>query len=74
MTDPARVLRGVTNREVRDVLRRAMRAGCSVSITGATHVRVVTPSGVAVMAGTTPSSRYAHKKLTGALRRNGVRV
>ena len=74
MSDAGRALRGVTDRDSRAVIRRAMRAGCDVEITGSTHVRITTPSGEVVMTGLTSSSRFAHKALRGALRRAGVAV
>lgn len=74
MSDAGRALRGVTDRDSRAVLRKAMKAGCEVGLTGSTHVRIVTPSGVVVTTGLTSSSRHAHKMLRAALRRAGVAV
>lgn len=65
------VTRGITNLEQRAVIRRAIRAGCSVTITGGNHVRIVTPNGP-VFAGLTSSSRTAHKALERQLIRKGV--
>jgi hypothetical protein len=62
----------VTNRDHRDVLRKAVKAGCSVNITGSNHLRIITPAGEVLFTGMTVSDRYAAQSLRRDLRKKGV--
>lgn len=67
------VLRGVTDKKVREVLRAAERAGCTLSWTGKGHIRVETPQGV-YFTGGTPSDHRAATRLRAGLRARGVPI
>lgn len=67
------ITKGITNREQRAVVRAAIRAGCTVTITGGQHVRILTPNGP-VFTGLTGSDRHSHKALTNTLRKKGVHL
>ena len=66
-------LRGVTNRDVKKVIREAMRAGCEVSVTGGGHLRIDTPGGP-YFAAMTASDHRAAMNVRVALRRRGVDI
>lgn len=74
MTDAGRVLKGVTDKDSRAVLKRAVRAGCTVEITNSQHVKVTTPSGAIIRTGLTSSDHRAHRYLERDLRRAGVEI
>lgn len=64
---------GKASRDVRDILRAAVAAGCVVTLTGGGHYRIATPGGGLVFASASPSSgaRVAHN-IRADLRRAGV--
>jgi hypothetical protein len=66
------VTRGMTNRECRDVVRAAIKAGCTATITSGGHLHIVTPNGQSYFAGMTTSDRQAHVIMRRALIRMGV--
>lgn len=68
----ASTLRGITNKDAKAVLRKAIKAGCTVEITNGTHVRITTPSGAVVRTGLTSGSSRAGVYLRADLRRAGV--
>lgn len=72
--DAGRALRGVTDKDSRAVLRKAVKAGCEVEITNATHIKVTTPSGIIIRTGLTSSSHRAVRYLERDLRRAGVNL
>lgn len=67
------VLAGVTNRDVKALLREVMKAGHAVSLTRGGHVRIDTPQGP-YFTGSTTSDWRAVRSLRCDLRRRGVEV
>lgn len=67
------VLRGVTDKHVRQVLRRAQRLGCEITITNGGHLRIETPNGP-YFTGITPGDRKGFLRLKSGLRQKGVDI
>jgi hypothetical protein len=66
------VTKGITNREQRAVIRKAIQAGCTVTLTGSNHIRVRTPSGQVYFCSLTSGDRYVHRRIESALKNMGV--
>lgn len=71
MADPTRLLRGVTDKRVRGLLREAARNGAVLSFTGSGHIKVATRMG-ATFAAVTPRSPHSYRHLERALRSIGA--
>lgn len=67
-----KTLRGITNKDARKVVRAAIKAGCTWSITHSNHVRLGCPNGSTVMVALTTGDRHSYKNLRAQLRREGV--
>lgn len=76
MADVNDVLKGVTNKDLRVVLRKAVKAGCIIEWARgrSLHVHVKCPNGGLVIASGTPSSPHSARYLKNDLRRNGVEL
>lgn len=69
----AGTLRQIKPRALGDLYRKALDAGCEVSITGSNHIRVDTPEGP-VFGSRTSSDHRAVRNTRSQLRRKGVQL
>ena len=66
-------MKGVTDKDLRKMVERAVDLGCEVSYTGSGHVRLKLPNGAIVIASTSPrAGTFAATKVRARLRRNGL--
>jgi FMN-dependent NADH-azoreductase len=65
---------GITNKDVREVVRQAVEAGCTAQRTNGGHVKITAPSGGSYFLGTTQPAARTSRYLRTALRRMGVEV
>jgi hypothetical protein len=65
---------GITNKDVRDVVRQAIAAGCRAERTGGGHIRITVPSGGLYFLGTTQPAARTIRHLRTSLRRMGVEM
>jgi hypothetical protein len=70
----AKDLAGVTDKDTRALLRKAIKAGCTITTTGSNHIRVTCPSGEYFYCALTTSDRNSFKYVRRDLRDRGVAV
>jgi hypothetical protein len=68
------ITRGITNRDVRAVVKQAIAAGCDARLTGGNHVQLRVPNGGIVVVGTTQPAARTIRNLHSQLRRAGLDI
>ena len=68
------ILRGVTSKDQKSLVRKALKAGCMAEVSGGTHLILTTPSGVRVRAAMTSGDRNSFRNLRRELERHGVHL
>jgi hypothetical protein len=66
------LFRGITNREMKDEIRKLLKEGWEVSITGRNHIKCTAPNGYSVFTGLTTSDRQAFKKFVNQCRKTAA--
>lgn len=61
-------------KEIKALVRRLVRAGCTVTVTGGCHYKVTAPNGSVVILARTPSDPRSHLNQLARLRRVGVEL
>lgn len=66
------LFRGITNREMKNAVRKLMKEGWTITLTGKNHVKCTAPNGHSVFTGLTTSDRNAFRKFEAQCRKTGA--
>ena len=60
--------------DMRKLMRRAKKAGCTVTRTGGGHYKIITPNGTRIICSFSPRDNGAYRDTLRDLRRDGVQI